>query len=357
MTSNAAGPDRITVAGFPTENAEAEFIVKTIEGLIGGSSHFAIDSGRGGNDAMADLAFRDIAVLYRVHAAGDAVVEAFDRSGIPVQRVARRSLLDESDIRAVAAALAFAETPTSRFRAEDLLRMHWPGLSRSSADRLRARLRAGFDESGSALEWLRARQDISAIEAASLSRIHDVLSGVDAALREGGLRRALIVAARGMGATEEELAARHWTIVNERAKACPTAAEFLASLSLDNEADFYDPRSEGISLMTLHAAKGLEWKIVFIVGCEEGFIPYIRSGAEPDIAEERRLLYVGITRAKYQLHLSHARTRMIHGRKEQRRESPFIGEIPEALKYQHVEKTGYSKRVGRSDALQLGLFD
>jgi len=357
MTSDVAGPDRITVAGFPTENAEAEFIVKTIEGLIGGSSHFAIDSGRGGNDAMGDLAFRDIAVLYRVHAAGDAVVEAFDRSGIPAQRAARRSLLDESSVRNAAAILAFAENPAARFRTEDLLRMHWPGLSRSSADRLFDRVHTEYDASSPAIEWLRAREDLSASETASLSRITGVLDDVRAALCAGDPGRAMIAAARGMGATDGDLAARHWTIVNERAGAAATAAEFLASLSLDNEADFYDPRGEDISLMTLHAAKGLEWKIVFIAGCEEGFIPYMRGGAEPDIAEERRLLYVGITRAKYQLHLSHARSRMIHGRREQRRESPFIGEIPESLKYRHCEKHGYSKRAGKSDALQLGLFD
>jgi len=331
--------------------------VKTIEGLIGGSSHFAIDSGRGGNDAMGDLAFRDIAVLYRVHAAGDAVVEAFDRSGIPVQRAARRSLLDESSVRNAAAMLAFAENPAARFRAEDLLRMHWPGLSRSSVDRLFDRVHTEYDASSPAIEWLRAREDLSASETASLSRITGVLDDVRAALCAGDPGRAMIAAARGMGATDGDLAARHWTIVNERAGAAATAAEFLASLSLDNEADFYDPRGEDISLMTLHAAKGLEWKIVFIAGCEEGFIPYMRGGAEPDIAEERRLLYVGITRAKYQLHLSHARSRMIHGRREQRRESPFIGEIPESLKYRHCEKHGYSKRAGKSDALQLGLFD
>lgn len=89
-------------------------------------------------------------------------------------------------------------------------------------------------------------------------------------------------------------------------------ARFRAELSLGVEVDTWDPRADRVSLLTLHAAKGLEFPVVFVVGCEDGLLPLRWPGAEPDaeeLAEERRLLFVGITRARRHLYLSHAAER------------------------------------------------
>ncbi len=116
-------------------------------------------------------------------------------------------------------------------------------------------------------------------------------------------------------------------------------ADFLARLSLDNKKDEGEEATDEVSLMTLHGSKGLEFPAVYLVGCEEGFLPNIRrprgEKATPptaaEIAEERRLMYVGITRAKRRLTLTAARKRLKWGRTQARRPSRFIDEIPPDL--------------------------
>jgi len=84
--------------------------------------------------------------------------------------------------------------------------------------------------------------------------------------------------------------------------------------------------------MTLHAAKGLEFPVVFIVGCEEGLLPYQREGQPVDLEEERRLFYVGMTRAQQKLILTHAKTRLLFGQRQQNEPSRFLSDIEDALK-------------------------
>ena len=111
-----------------------------------------------------------------------------------------------------------------------------------------------------------------------------------------------------------------------------TLQEFLDHAALRSEADDYD-ESASVSLMTLHNAKGLEFPIVFMVGCEEGLFPHSRSVAEDDLAEERRLCYVGLTRAQKKITLTYSRRRRFFGREgeEMNHPSRFLQEIPEHL--------------------------
>jgi DNA helicase-2/ATP-dependent DNA helicase PcrA len=106
---------------------------------------------------------------------------------------------------------------------------------------------------------------------------------------------------------------------------------FLTGITLGGEVDAWDPRAEGVSLLTLHASKGLELSVVFIVGCEEGLLPLIRPGLETDAAEERRLFFVGITRARSRLFLFHSRKRTLRGEPVEARPSPFLADLEEAL--------------------------
>jgi superfamily I DNA/RNA helicase len=108
--------------------------------------------------------------------------------------------------------------------------------------------------------------------------------------------------------------------------------------------------------MTLHAAKGLEFPVVFIVGCEDGYLPYRRSESDPvDIAEERRLFYVAMTRARAQLFLSWAQTRVLFGKKTRRSLSPFVFDIEEHLKA-HASSGLKARRPTRPAQRQLELF-
>jgi DNA helicase-2/ATP-dependent DNA helicase PcrA len=108
---------------------------------------------------------------------------------------------------------------------------------------------------------------------------------------------------------------------------------FLAGVALGGEVDAWDPRAEGVSLLTLHAAKGLEFPVVFLVGCEEGVLPFaFHSGAgEAEVAEERRLFFVGITRARSRLFLFHSHRRTARGEATEALPSRFLAAIEEAL--------------------------
>jgi superfamily I DNA/RNA helicase len=109
---------------------------------------------------------------------------------------------------------------------------------------------------------------------------------------------------------------------------------FLQALATGAEVDALDPRAQAVTLVTLHAAKGLEWPVVFLVGCEDDLLPLRFPGTTPtpeDVAEERRLFFVGLTRAQRRLYLSHCARRTRHGGETQPRRTPFLDPIDPAL--------------------------
>jgi len=130
-------------------------------------------------------------------------------------------------------------------------------------------------------------------------------------------------------------------------------ALFLSSLLTDAEVDALDPRAEAVTLLTLHAAKGLEFPVVFLVGCEDGLLPLRWPGqtaTEEEIAEERRLFFVGLTRAQDRLYLSHVRRRVRQGVERECRPTPFLDSIDPGL----LERLGPSEpRRSRDHQLRL----
>lgn len=127
---------------------------------------------------------------------------------------------------------------------------------------------------------------------------------------------------------------------------------FINELSLMTPADAFNPKADAVTLMTLHMAKGLEFRVVFITGVEEGLIPYTMKKDGIDIEEERRLFYVGMTRAMDELFLIHARKRFLYGQKLVQSPSPFLGEIPgEFINFRVIPD-----KIKRPEKNQIGLF-
>jgi uncharacterized protein (TIGR00375 family) len=253
--------ERIAIHAAASERAEAEFVVATIERLIGGSSFFAIDSGRVTGPAQGALGFADFAVLCRTDAQTAALGEALARSGIPFKTGSHRRLADEPAVRALMAEIDVDDTPLT--------------------DRLTA----------------------------AAARL-DQQAGADPAALRSALARLTALAAPCDG----------------------DRTRLADAVALATEADFLDPRADRVSLLTLHAAKGLEFAVVFIVGLEDDLLP-LRWGArdEASDAEERRLFYVGMTRAKDRLILSRAKQRLWRGKVRALEPSPFLGDIEAAL--------------------------
>ena len=279
----AGTPSLITLHEARTEKAEAEFVVHSIETLLGGHSFFSIDSGRSRDAEDRAVSFSDIAVLYRTEAQAEAVVEALHRSGMPFQKHAHTRLLDHPGVAALL----------------DTLREQ-PG-----AGALVVRLEAACEK------------------------------------------------AEATGAEEETRAALE--LLQPVARECGDDLDrFLSTLALETQVDTRDPRADRISLLTLHAAKGLEFPVVFIVGCEDGILPLNWGKTESaDLEEERRLFYVGVTRAKTKLYLCHAQKRRWRGTVQPMSPSPYLADIEEQLLERR--RSQLSAR-GKKKVDQLELF-
>ncbi|NOZ68187.1 MAG: UvrD-helicase domain-containing protein [Deferribacteres bacterium] len=146
-----------------------------------------------------------------------------------------------------------------------------------------------------------------------------------------------------------------YQVIGRSAPPVETAGISADEAALMTPADFFDPRADAVALMTLHMAKGLEFSVVFIAGVEEGIIPYTLNHDQDsvDMEEERRLFYVGMTRAADELFLIHARKRFLYGQRLALSPSPFISEVPGEFIHRTVV-AGRDKR--RKQDKQMGLF-
>ena len=171
----------------------------------------------------------------------------------------------------------------------------------------------------------------------------------------GTVRQRLETAARDDERPAEEML-EALELLKPLADACGDDLErFLSELSLATQVDTWDPRADRISLLTLHAAKGLEFPVVFIVGCEDGLLPLSWGGAGPeDPDEERRLFYVGVTRARTRLYLCRARKRRWRGKVREMAPSPYLADIEERL-LERSRSRGAGPRTRKRDS-QLDLF-
>jgi DNA helicase-2/ATP-dependent DNA helicase PcrA len=311
---------KLEIHNAPTDKAEAEQVVHRIEQLVGGTSYFSLDSGRASGGEATSRDFGDFAVLYRTSAQSRLLEEAFHRSGIPYQIVGQTPLVEYKEIRLILAYLWLTVNPTAAFYQEQIYaNARRKDLARIGAFLPRLRALAGEQPVTSLIETVQ----------------HFLQSEVVVDFNEAQRQRIAQLTRRAV-AFAERLPA------------------FLEAMVLQNEIDHYHPLADRVTLMTLHAAKGLEFPVVFIVGCEEGLLPYQLAGRESDGAEERRLFYVGMTRAQQQLILLHAKRRVLFGQSQQNSLSRFVHDI--ALTLKEIRAYAARKQKPSLEAAQLSLF-
>lgn len=255
---------------------EADFVVRTVDELVGGLSHRSLDSGRIDSRAVApgSLSFSDIAVLYRTDAQAAPIVDALSRAGVPVQKRSHNRLRDRPGVEVIARELR-----------------HASGLSGSLAARVKI-----------TTQILAQRYAAPTLDAGTLSP-EDVWAAADLLM----------------------------PLANRVGDDLP---RFLQEIATGAEVDALDPRAEAVNLLTLHAAKGLEFPVVFLVGCEDGLLPMRWPGSTPtddEVAEERRLFFVGLTRAQDRLYISHTARRFRHGSEREQSPTPFLDAIDAGL--------------------------
>ncbi len=273
-----ASAEPVVIHQTVSEKAEAERVVHTIEQLLGGTSYFSVDSGRVEGGVGSDLSFDDFAVLYRTDAQASAIIEALEQSGMPYQKRSHNRLTDRPEVRALIAALGDGDQASEASVLDQL-----------GSEAVHLATDGDTGDTGA------NEPPVETFPAASLRQAVDLVA---------------------------PLAERHGNDL----------ASFLAEITLGAEVDTWDPRAERVSLLTLHAAKGLEFPVVFIVGCEQGLLPlHYAADDEDQVSEERRLFFVGITRARSRLFLSYAKRRAWRGQVRDRQPSPFLSDIDEAL--------------------------
>jgi len=325
----------VRIDNYEDENAEARAVARQVEELVA--------SGVSGSE---------IAVFYRVNAMSRALEEAFILHKVPYQVVRGVEFYNRKEIRDVLAYLKVIVNPADEIALQRIINTPARGIGKVTVDRAimhAARNRMSLFD---AIRNVDQIDGLSGAVKAKLAAFVQVIDGlaqnmqgkvapfVERVFKVSGLEETLKSAGReGQDAVEniEELIST--AAAYDEQTENPSLVDYLQQIALFSDADAYDASNERVALMTLHAAKGLEFENVFIIGLEHGILPHERSGENgEDLEEERRLLFVGVTRAKTNLYISYARYRTVRGQTLRTIPSEFLFELGPGLMRASVEQ-------------------
>ncbi len=295
--------------------------------------------------------YSDFAVLYRTNAQSRTVEEAFVRNNIPYNIIGSYYFYNRKEIKDLIAYLNLIYNTNDSVSLERVINTPKRGIGTKTIDNIREKANMNdislFDaiDSGKELEFKKLILEL--IEDSKTMNLSDLIEDV---LVKTGLRREYELDKSIESDTKvENLNEFKSLAVNFEDNGIYDLSTFLENIMLVSDKGQYTEDDNNVNIMTLHSAKGLEFNIVFILGMEEGIFPHSRSfESAKELEEERRLCYVGITRAKKKLYLLSARTRTLYGRTSGTIESRFIKEIDSSLiniKNESVKKDE-TKKVG-----------
>lgn len=332
-TDNGTG-EKITYYRGQSDRDEAYFTIKQIQDLM----------------KNEHKQYRDFAVLYRTNAQSRGIEEALVKANVPYTMVGGSKFYERKEIRDILAYLALATNPADNESFLRVVNEPKRGLGSTSLEKLRqfalqndwtlldaatnAVLIPGLQTRAinQLIKFAQLITNFAQQETFDLS-ITDLTKEI---LTKSGYQAALEADSRSIeNQARLENLAEFLTVTEQFDKNYEPTEEsvskyvdFMGELALVSDLDNVEETDNSVTLMTLHAAKGLEFPVVFLVGMEEGLFPSSRSIQEPDkIEEERRLAYVGITRAKEKLFITNAYSRMLYGRTSSNMPSRFIDEI------------------------------
>jgi DNA helicase II / ATP-dependent DNA helicase PcrA len=339
FTDRKGGP-LITIFEAYSESEEGEYIATKINEMC----------------RRSGLDYKDFAVMYRTNAQSRALEESFVSAGVPYKLVGGVGFYKRREIRDLLAYMRVVNNPNDSISFNRIINVPGRGIGKKSLetfqdwiasqgitcfDGLQMMMRGEASPiSGKAA---RSMADFGrmVMEWRALLEQNDLLGLFDAITGQTGYNLYM----HEISEREEEIQDRLENIGEFRALVTKnrdlSLNDFLAETALVADIDTLDQTQDMVTLLTLHAAKGLEYPVVFIAGLEEGLLPHSRSFDDPDgMAEERRLLYVGLTRAMNQLYLTYAFRRTLYGDSAPSIVSRFLGDIPASL------TEGVSPKVG-----------
>ena len=292
--------------------------------------------------------YSDYAVLYRINALGRSLQTSFAKSGVPYRVVGDMGFYDRKEVKDMMAYLAILVSPFDNLRLKRIINEPKRKIGPTTVDAIEE---IAITEGVSMYEVVKNAHNYTALakSADKLSAFSYIIEKVReaktlpsemiTALFEDSGYKAMLTAEGFEGEGKIENVGEFISAAVEYETRCnsagidPTATGFLEEISLIADVDKYDETADAVVLMTVHAAKGLEFPVVFLAGMEDGIFPSQQNiGEEDEMSEERRLAYVAITRAREMLYITHARERMMYGKTTYIRLSRFIkDELPKSL--------------------------
>lgn len=289
--------------------------------------------------------YSDFAILYRMNSQSRAIEEILRREDIPYKIVGGLKFYERKEIKDIIAYLRLINNPSDNLALKRIINEPKRGIGKTSLDKIQAiseqtgipmyQIIKEADQYGLSRVYSNAQGFIEVIEdLISKKDEYTITELIKHTLKETGYTKALedensIEAENRIENLEEFLTV---AVQFEEEEADNDLSTFLEGITLSSDIDGMDDEEESVTLMTLHSAKGLEFPVVFLVGMEEGIFPGYKSIGEPkELEEERRLCYVGITRAKNNLYLTCSRQRTMFGSTSCNPVSRFVKEIPENM--------------------------
>ncbi len=309
--------------------------------------------------------YSDFAVLYRINALGRSLQTGFAKSGVPYRVVGDMGFYDRKEVKDMMAYLSVLVSPFDNLRLKRIINEPKRKIGQTTVDAIEEIASA---QGVSMYEIVKNASEYTALSK-SADKLASFVSIIEKVREEKELPSEMITALFECSGYKDMLTAEGFEgegkieNVNEFIGAAveyetrcadsgitPTAPGFLEEISLVADVDKYDETADAVVLMTVHAAKGLEFPVVFLAGMEDGIFPSQQNiGEEAEMSEERRLAYVAITRAKEQLYITHARNRMMYGKTAYNQLSRFIkDEMPKNLIFEDAPRRRQQTSFGYS---------
>jgi len=362
--SEIGGVKTISILELANEKAEAECIARVIEQQIGGTGFHSIDTGMVKDANLAkSYSYADFAVFYRTHDQHRVIAEVFEKSGIPFQIASRETAVDLAGLPELISYLKIVEGNGGFFDHDKILKIALSGLGQKALDQFKNWC---FQNRFSLQEGLIKvnRFPIPGMAAAKQQKLNDFsnhilsckteLAGLSVVDKLRFLEKNTKLS--GMLNNDVHTQEAFTGLLDYAGRFNGSTTDFFAATALHTDTDTYAPEIEKVSLMTMHASKGLEFPVVFVAGCEEMLIPHRKPDSkENDLREERRLFYVAMTRAMERLYLTRAKKRRVHGRLFDRHPSQFVEDIENQLKIDESPRLK-TKKYDKQQPVQLKLF-
>ena len=350
LWTDAGEGEQITVFEASNERDEADLVIREIRNL-----------------SRSDHGLNDFVVLYRTNAQSRVVEERLIQANIPYKIVGGVRFYERKEVKDMLAYLQVLLNPNETLAFRRILNVPTRGIGNKAvqvlteiADREGLSLGGLIGRTADLTELAPASRKAVARFAELYAQLQELAKTetVDVLLEEVLKRTGYVdwiddgtveAAARVENLAELRTGAKRY----DHLKGEEGLSVFLEDVALITDVDSYDEQADAVTLMTLHAAKGLEFPVVMIIGMEEGIFPHNRSLLEPDqMEEERRLAYVGITRAKERLYLMYASSRVLFGSMQANLPSRFLADIPE-----HLVKAGQAGQAKRAPAFGKSMAD